>query len=172
MVRRDSCITQLKDQGTSRTCNESKEEKEEAGRYTGFMIQDPRAWLRREVAQNHYRQPTPSSFSMRGKAYMTAWLVVIFFFSFVTLVTGPRKSLSLKMRDNISLQHMKLDTEVRQPRRRPPVARTRTHEPGHTNPETRTRTPEPRHCETRHREILNPGTRKPDPRKPEILLTA
>jgi len=32
---RDSCITQLKAQGPSRTCNESKEEEEEEGVFGG-----------------------------------------------------------------------------------------------------------------------------------------
>jgi len=35
----DSCITQLKAQGPSRTCNESKEEEEEEEEVTGFEVQ-------------------------------------------------------------------------------------------------------------------------------------
>jgi len=56
----DSCITQLKDQGPSRTCNESKEEEEDAERV------DARALLRcthRGVSQrDFFPEFVPESF--------------------------------------------------------------------------------------------------------------
>ena len=39
----DSCITQLKAQGPSRTCNESKEEEEEAVTACAWCSDDPTA---------------------------------------------------------------------------------------------------------------------------------
>ena len=42
----DSCITQLKAQGPSRTCNESKEEEEEAYHQVGFRVSGLWRWVK------------------------------------------------------------------------------------------------------------------------------
>ena len=66
----DSCITQLKAQGPSRTCNESKEEEED----------------KTVTAGGGQDELFDAAFSN-------------YFFFFFTLVTGPRRCLSLKLSD-------------------------------------------------------------------------
>jgi len=73
----DSCITHLKAQEPSRTCNESKEEEEE-----------PRGQER---------------VSLPRETVAACGVVRPCFFFFFTLVTGPRRSLSLKLSDTKSL---------------------------------------------------------------------
>ena len=55
----DSCITQLKDQGPSRTCNEGKEEEEEAlglgFRIEGGLLQGYLAHKKQSPSQDHHR---------------------------------------------------------------------------------------------------------------------
>jgi len=56
----DSCITQLKDQGPSRTCNESKEEEEEVPGEVEVGGDDEEAFQRARLRVHHAREPAPA----------------------------------------------------------------------------------------------------------------
>jgi len=82
----DSCITQLKAQGTSRTCNESKEEEKKPHPQRAPYIQ---------VCFGDFLASVKPAPYVEVDDYKHADKVFFFF----TLVSGPRRSLGLKLSD-------------------------------------------------------------------------